>query len=137
MAHGPTDGLPEGGWFLRALEVLRDDVREDIRHLRDDVREDNARIEGRVTGMMEAFARAHATEHIEDRIVLEKDLGELKAWKRAEEIATARREGALGLLRFGLELLSRHAKPIVAVILATAGGLLALSGKVDISVGIR
>lgn len=127
----------DGGGILRALDALRDDVREDIGHLRDDVREDNARIESRVLSMMEAFAQAHAAEHDEDRVVLDRDIGELRAWKRASEIATARREGALGVFRFGLELLTRHAKPIVAILLPSILGLLALTGNISFSVGIR
>lgn len=130
----PANGL---GTFLRAIDGMRDDFREDMAGLRRDVREDMAKSEERVMGTMAQFARVHGVEHDEDRLALDRDLTTFRAFMHAAEIAQAKRDGALGVLRFVLELVSKHAKPIVAVIGAATVGIAVLLGQIHIEVVAR
>lgn len=134
QASYPPNGL---GTFLRAIDGMRDDVREDLAGLRRDVREDQRVTEERLMGTMAQFARAHSAEHDERDLAIDTDLSKFRAFMRTAEIAQAKRDGALGVLRFVLELVSKHAKSIVAI--ACTGGALVglLSGVVHVSVGIR
>jgi hypothetical protein len=128
---------PSVGVFLRALDSLRDDMREDIQGLRDEVRLEGDRREDRLMGVMASFARAHAAEHVDDQLVLDRDIGAMKTFMEAAKIAQAKRDGALGVFRFVVELLSKHVRPIVAVIFAVAGAGAVLLGTVHIEVVAR
>lgn len=122
-----------------AIEGLRTDVREDIGHLRDDVREDNERLERRVMTEIAGvrrdqaeFALAHAKVHAVRQEETDAEHRVFREFIRNSELAQARRDGMLGMFRFGLELISRHAKPIATIIVALTGALLALSGSIAI-----
>lgn len=117
-----------------AIEALRTDVREDIGHLRDDVREDLAASEGRLTKMVTDFITLHGRDHAAQRTESEVAHARFDTFIRAAELAQARRDGILGMFRFALELISRHAKPIATIILALTGAALALSGAVSVSI---
>ncbi len=124
-----------------AIEALRTDVREDIGHLRDDVREDNERLEQRVmTAIADVrsdaaeFASAHYEVHAARQEVTDAEHREFRDFIRNSELAQARRDGVLGVFRFALELLSRHAKPLATIILAGASAWLALSGAVSVTI---
>lgn len=127
------------------LESLRDDVREDISGLRDEL----GRAEGRMTARVEAvdlaqketrvlierFAGDHGREHeaeAEDRREAHSTFYE---FIRSAEIDRARRDGALGVMRYTIELTSRHAPKLVAIILALAGALGVATGNVSVAVG--
>jgi hypothetical protein len=120
--------------YLQAIEGLREDVREDIGHLRDDMREDNERLEKRMVAMVTDFIVAHGAEHKAQRESSDEAHGRFDAFIRSAELAQARRDGALGVFRFVLEQISRHWKPITAVLGGLAAVLLALSGSVSIEV---
>lgn len=117
-----------------AIEALREDVREDIGHLRDDVREDLAASEGRLTRMVTDFITLHGRDHTAQRTESEIAHARFDTFIRAAELAQARRDGALGMIRYFLELVSRHAKPIATIILALAGAVLALSGAITVQI---
>lgn len=123
-----------GDPFFDLVEALRTDVREDIGHLRDDVREDIQATEGRMTQMFTDFVRVHNDDHGAWRHENDTAHTRFSDFIRAAEIAQARRDGSLGVFRYALELVSRHAKPIALVIgtLATSAALLAGSIRIEV-----
>lgn len=127
------------------LESLRDDVREDISGLRDELGRSEGRVTARVDAvdlaqretraLIERFAGDHGREHeaeAEDRRQTHSTFYE---FIRAAELDDARRDGALGVVRWGVELTSRHAPRLVAVILALAGAFGVATGNVSVAVG--
>jgi hypothetical protein len=106
-ASYPRNGL---GTFLRAIDGMRDDFREDMAGLRCDVREDQRQSEELVMGTLATFVNAHGKEHDERDATIDVDLVKFRAFVRAAEIAQARRDGALGVFRFVLEQLTQHAR---------------------------
>lgn len=127
------------------LESLRDDVREDISGLRTELGHVEQRVSARVEavdaaqketrGLIERFANGHAKDHeaeAEDRRAAH---GTFYEFIRAAELDKARREGALGVMRYTIELLSKHAPKLVALILAVAGAVGVATGSVNVSVG--
>jgi hypothetical protein len=142
------DGAPTAstvpGSFLRAVDELRDDVREDIGHLRDDVREDNRRLEERVmTAIADArreqreSVEAHAKLHLEAATEQDTELGRIRDFMRNAELSAARRDGALGVFRFVLEQVSRHWQPLVAVVGTVAAAGAFLAGNIRLEVAVR
>lgn len=109
------------------LESLRDDVREDIAALRDDVKEARA--------LIVDFSTNHGQLHEIEASDRRDAHGTFYAFIRAQEVADARRDGALGVLRFTIELFSKHAPRLVAVILALAGALGVATGNVSVGIG--
>jgi hypothetical protein len=139
------DGSPGqpamAGALLRIVDGIRSDVREDVGHLRDDVREDNDRLERRMMALLEdvrgdlhAFQEAHSKEHLAGEIATESEFGKVRDFIRNAELHAARRDGALGVFRFAVELLGRHAKPIGFVLLSAAGFIGVLAGNIRIEV---
>jgi hypothetical protein len=121
------------GAFLRAVEDLRDDVRED-----------NRRLEERVMGAVSDLRReqresveAHSKAHLTDAIATETQFGRINDFMRNAELAQARKDGALGVFRFVVEQVSRHWAPLVAVLAAMAGSALAIAGNIRIELGVR
>jgi hypothetical protein len=132
------------GALFRAVEDLRDDMREDNGHLRDDMgqlrddmREDNAALEHRVMSALTDFSAAHGREHATEREESRLAHDRFDQFVRAAELAQARRDGVLGVFRFLLEQTSRHSGPIVRI-LVTAGGVLAVaSGAIRLEVVVK
>ncbi len=127
-----------------AIEALREDVREDLGHLRDDVREDNERLEQRVMAAIHdvrtdaaGFALDHAKVHIQRQEDTDAEHATFREFIRNAELAQARRDGALGVFRFVLEQLSRHWRPLVALLSSVLFGLAILTGSVSIEVVAR
>lgn len=108
-----------------------------IEGLRDDVREDNDRLERRLMAGVHEFAIRHGQEHLVERD--EKALAHERfdAFIRSAELAQARREGALGVFRFVLEQLSRHWKPVFAILSGVAAVVLAAEGNIRFEVIAR
>jgi hypothetical protein len=143
MADDPAAGPDrrDNSAVESAIESLREDVREDIGHLRDDVREDNDRLERRVMSEIAGvrrdqaeFALAHARVHTTRQEETDAEHQVFRQFIRDSELAQARRDGMLGMFRFGLELVSRHSRAIATVILALTGALLALSGAITVTI---
>lgn len=125
MAVEPN-GAPAGLYV--ALEALRQDVREDI-----------DKMEGRVTGAIDSirrefaeYGKVHAGEHSSSRSASEARWAAFDTYTHSQEIAQARRDGAIGLVRYGLELGSRHWK-LLALLFGAVG--LAL-GNIHLNVGL-
>lgn len=131
-----TSGVSTGA-VLRAVEDLRTDVREDIGHLRDDLREDNAALERRVMTALQEYAVAHGQVHSTEKAAAEVAHARFDTFIRNAELAQARRDGALGVFRFAVEQVSRHAKPISLVLAAVAAAGLALAGNIRFEVIVR
>lgn len=112
-------------------------MREDIGQLRDDMREDNVRLEGRVVTMVTDFVVAHGNDHLAQRAQSEEAHQRFDGFIRAAELAQARREGALGVFRFIVEQLSRHWRPITAILAGLAAVLLAATGDIRLEVVTR
>lgn len=143
----PPDVIASG--FAGLIEGLREDVREDIRDLRVDLRTEISESERRVTARvdavdlqgkdtrayLESFAKGHASEHETEAQERRRDHGLFYDFIRKAELDAARRDGALGVVRYSIELVSKHAARIVAVL--TALGLLGgfASGNIHIDLG--
>jgi hypothetical protein len=55
---------------------------------------------------------------------------------RDQELAAARRDGALGVFRFVVEQVSRHWQPLAALIGTMAGLVAFLTGSIHIVIGV-
>ena len=130
--------------FQTVIEGLRTDVREDIRDLRDELGKTEGRVIARVDlvdvaqkdtrALIESFAKGHGLDHekeAEDRRIAH---GQFYDFIRKAELDAARRDGALGVVRYGIELLSKHAGRLVAIL--TALGLLGGFATGNISIGV-
>lgn len=127
------------------IDGLRDDVREDLRELRGDM----ARTEDRMTVRMVAlegrqrethellteYATSHGNLHEEEATERRTTHSAFYEFIRKNELDQARRDGALGVVRFSVELLSKNATNIAKVIVAIAGLLAVASGNVHIGLG--
>lgn len=127
-----------------AIEVLRADVREDIGHLRADVREDNERLERRVmTAIADVrsdaagFALEHAKVHAARQEQTDAEHRVFREFIRNAELAQARRDGVLGVFRFVVEQLSRHWKPLTALLGGVATIAAIATGSIEIAVVAR
>lgn len=134
------DASPNGhsatGALLRAVEELRADAREDIGQLRDDMREDLAAMERRVMGALTDFTVAHGAEHAAGRAEAAAAHDHFDAFIKANELEQARKDGALGLVRFVVELTSRHARPLVSILFAAAAAAGIATGSIHIGISI-
>lgn len=131
------------------FQQLAEGLRADIRDLRDDVREDLVALEGRVTarvaaveaeqastrGLIEQFATDHAREHENEAEERRMTHGQFYDFIRAWELDRARRDGALGIVRWSIETLSAHAPRLVGLVLAIATALGLASGTISVHVG--
>jgi len=131
----PSASVParrDNAIYLDAIEGLRADVREDIGHLRDDVREDVRDI--RVD--LSAFITAHGREHADQKAESETAHDGFTAFISNFELERARKDGALGVFRFVLEQLSRHARPLAALGIGLITAIAAIVGafRVDVVV---
>ena len=139
----PPDLIASG--LVGLIEGLRSDMREDLAELRADVREDLAEmtaqvttIDGRVREIREQqieFAQAHAEQHELEDQDRRAAHGAFYDFMRKAELDQARRDGALGIVRFGVELVSRHAGRLVQVALALAALLGIATGSIHLAVG--
>ena len=144
MADDQSPDRRDNSGLYDAIEGLRDDVREDIGHLRDDVREDNERLEGRVMTAIEdvrrdaaEFALAHARVHTARQEETDAEHATFRTFVRNAELAQARRDGALGVFRFTVELVSRQWKPLTALLGGVATVAAIVSGAIQVDVAIR
>lgn len=140
MTDERAPGSPSGatiGALIRLVEDLRTDVREDIGHLRDDVREDNQELERRVMTALSDFSVAHGREHTAEREASSASHKRFDDWIRTAELAQARRDGILGVFRFGLEQISRHSGPLVRICIAIGGLLAVATGAVRLEFIVR
>lgn len=105
--------------LLAAVEGLRSDMREDLAGLRDDLQN-------------------YMTSHGNDHQAADRDRadahGRFDAFIRNAEITAARRDGALGVMRFAFELFSRHSPALIRVAAAIAGAALVVGGNVHVSI---
>lgn len=116
---------------IRALDERLTGQLEDVRA---DVREDNQRVEDRLMAALQTMATVHAREHSEEDADRERVHERFEKFIKAAELAQARKDGALGVFRFVVEVVGRNARPI-AQICAGAGILLGvLSGSISVAV---
>lgn len=139
----PADSIAVG---LQALvEGLRDDVREDIRDLRVELGETEKRVTARVEAvasdqrdtrqLIEDFAKGHGLEHEQEAEERRNVHGLFYDFIRKFELDQARRDGALGIARYSVELLSANAPRLIAIIAAAAGAIGLASGSINIEIG--
>lgn len=108
--------------------------------LRDDFREDLDAMEKRVTASIEAASRqlsSYQTEHGREHVTMR---GESEAahvrfddFIRAAALSQARKDGALGVVRFLADAAGRNWKAVLVL----AGAILTLAGNVQINLGVR
>jgi len=120
---------PVGLGLIAALDRLRDDWREDLGGLEGRVM---AAIEGSQREFNE-YARAHGDEHLATRAASDAIHSRFDAFVRSSELSQARKDGALGSIRFVLDVAGRNWKLVVA--LFTALGL--ALGNVHVNVGLE
>lgn len=116
--------------LLAAIEGLRSDMREDLQGIRDELRT----VEHRMVDQVTAYTSEHAILHAATEANRDEAHARYDTFIRAQEIQTARREGALGVARFMVELVARNSGAIVKVVLALASAVLVLNGNVSVSV---
>lgn len=132
----PADLLATG--FVGLIEGLRADVREDLAELRADMTTRVGRIEVQQADTRELildFAKGHGQVHEDEALERRREHGIFHDFIRKAELDQARRDGALGILRFGVELFSKHSGSFARVILAGAALWGIASGA--ISVGLK
>lgn len=121
-----TDDRRDHHVFLDAIDGLRDDMRED-----------NHRLEQRIMAVVTGFVTTHGAVHDADRMLNDKAHDRFDAFIRAAEMAQARRDGALGVFRFAVELVAHHWKPLTVVLTATTAVLFAATGDIRIEIVTR
>lgn len=127
-----------GFGFQTIIEGLRRDVREDIKELREELRESVGGVDDKITQAGADWLRFtvdHGREHEAD--AEERRLAHTKFYEfiRTAELDAARRDGALGVIRFVIEKVSANSTRLVAVIVALASAILAITGQVHFVVG--
>lgn len=147
-----SPGAPTGAeaFILAALAELR----ADVAGIRAENRADNRALEDRMTTlvrdldqrMRETLAEdrrdradyvlAHGKDHDEQRAASESEHKTFNDFIRNFELVEARKNGAIGVFRFGLELLSRHAKPLTILLTPVLTFLLFVFGNVRFQVVI-
>jgi hypothetical protein len=131
--------------FQTLIEGLRDDVREDIREVKVELGKVEERVSARVAAVdvaqrdtrayLESFANGHGVEHEKEAEERRATHGLFYDFIRKAELDAARRDGALGVARYSIELVSKHAGRIIAILttLGLLGGL--ASGNISIGIG--
>lgn len=131
VTDAPNGDRRDNGALVSAIESLR----AEVSGLRDDVREDIEAIRSEVRTAVTDFTIAHGREHQaerEDRTVAHARFDD---FIRAVELDKARRDGALGFLRFGFELFGRYGRQVAWVLLGLASLVGAASGAIQVTVG--
>lgn len=108
-----------------------------IDRLRDDMREDNRDLEKRIMDTVTGFVVAHGKQHDAHDVDSEAAHRDFRAFIRAAELAQAKRDGALGVFRFAVELVSRNWRPISVVLVAMTAALFAATGDIRIEIMTR
>lgn len=131
--------------FQELVEGLRDDVREDIRDLRTELGKTEERVTARVVAvevgqtatrhLIEDFAKGHGLEHEAEAEERRSAHGAFHEFIRKAELDQARRDGALGIARYSVELLSKNAPRLIAIIAAMGAVVGLASGSISVSVG--
>jgi hypothetical protein len=126
--------------LLNALDRFRDDVREDLGALEGRLMvaiADNRRALG-------DYSTTHKGVHDAERLETQAAFAESKvayarfeAYIESSKISQARRDGALGVVRYILELVGTNGGGLLRLGIGLAGVLLALSGNVHIDLGAR
>jgi hypothetical protein len=113
--------------LLEALDRIRDDYREDLVGLEGRVMTAIGAIERK----LDETSRTHAEVHVAEA-TLDRNAHEIyDAFIRDSKLAAARRDGALGVVRFVTELLGSNWKGI----LAAGAALSFLLGQLRVTVG--
>ena len=134
---GPGDVVGLG--LTRLIDGLRDDMREDLRDVRDYITRSESRVTARVEALevkqgdthqlLTEYTQAHASFHENEDSERRREWSVFHDFIRTAELDRARKDGALGVFRYGVELLSAHGANIAKVVLALAGlGLVASGG---------
>lgn len=136
MDDNPSDRRDNSAMYV-ALEHLRSDVREDIGDLRDDMRKDNERLEGRIMAVVNGFVTVHGRDHAAQRQESDAAHRDFRAFIRAAELSQAKRDGALGAIRFVVEVVARNWRPLTVVLTAVTAVLFAATGDIRIEIVTR
>lgn len=138
---GESNGAPASyGALLRAIDGLRDDVREDLGALEGRVMAAITEVQRDAHEYAIAHSGIHADDHAErDRLVAEAKVAHdrFDDFIRNAALAQARRDGALGVIRFVIELVGRNWRGVAAVAGALIVALLTVTGQLSVSVSVR
>lgn len=141
--HRAPEAIASG--FAGLAEGIRTDMRAMEERLRDDAEKAEERVIERVVAVeagqkdtrafIETFAVDHGKDHEAEATERRNKYSEFHNFIRQFELDEARRAGALGVIRWGFELLSRHSARVVAVILAMAAAAGIATGNIEVAVG--
>lgn len=136
--------------LLNALNDFRGDVREDIAALRTEARSDITALEGRLmTAIVDNrraltdYSTTHNGVHVAERKETEAAFSESRAahdrfdeYISTQRVVQARKDGALGVTRYVVELVAANAGALVKILLAAAVAAIFATGGVHLSVGV-
>lgn len=126
---------PPAAQIASGLADLVEIFRADLRDLEGRLRSDIGDVEDRLTAKIDTGTFNHAKLHDEERVERREIHGKLAEFIRSRELAEARRDGALGALRFTVELVSRHSGQLGYLAGALAVILGFLTGTLRVEVG--
>lgn len=131
--------------FTRLIDDLRDDVREDLRDIRTEIGKSEERVTARVAAVearqveardqLTEFVKAHSDEHEHYERRSTESHSALWDAVRHFQLNEARRDGALGIVRYLVELASKHAPRLAAIVLALAAALGFATGDISVAIG--
>lgn len=114
--------------LLEAFDRVREELRDEIQRSEGRVKESI----GELRGDFEAATVTHAGIHAVEGEARSIAHSRFEEFMLRAELAQARRDGALGLIRFAFDLLGRNWRGIVAL----GGALAFILGNVQVDVGL-
>lgn len=131
--------------FSALIDGLREDVRdlkEDLKEIRAELKSDLSSAMSKLESRMEAqrqdsveYTIIHGKQHEEEALDRKTTHGEFRDFIRKFEIDEARKNGALGVFRYMIEIGSQHAPRIIAIIAAAAAAIGVINGSIQVSLG--
>lgn len=134
MADDPIGGPASGLSFRDVVDMVRDDAAAAELRATKALEAMEARVMGAIGGVrgdLGKYIETHAGDHVAMRTTTEVAHNRYDAFISANAIDNARRDGALGIVRYVVDLLGRNWKALAA----TALGIAAATGSLHISIG--
>lgn len=124
-----VDPPANGYQLVAAFDRLRDDFREDLDAMEKRVM---TAIDG-ATRQLGSYQTEHGREHVTMRGESEAAHARFDEFIRSAALSQARKDGALGVVRFMADIAGRNWKALLIL----AGTLLTIAGNVQIDLGVR
>jgi hypothetical protein len=130
-----TPGAGVGLAFAGLVNDLREGIGDDLREVKEELRTEIKDSEARVSVKVDTALLAHAEDHEKEAAEHRESSATFREFIQKAQLDAARRDGVLGVVRFGFELVSAHGGAVVKVALAAAALLGVLSGSIRVAVG--